>query len=196
VHTHAGFLIKVASEVAYEFDIRQGDVFFWLTDMGWVMGPLSTFGTHALGATLLLYEERPTPRVPDACGARRPASSQHAGRVADTDPGAQATWRRAARRQRDARFGARVRVNRRAMGRGLLHVAEHGCWSQPGADHQLLRWHRGRRRVPRSVCESNRSSPARSAVRRSGWTSTCSTRRGIPSATSSASSSAASRGPR
>jgi acetyl-CoA synthetase len=59
VHTHAGFLVKVASEVAYEFDVRRGDVFFWLTDMGWVMGPLSTFGTHALGATLLLYEGAP-----------------------------------------------------------------------------------------------------------------------------------------
>jgi acetyl-CoA synthetase len=59
VHTHAGFLVKVASEVAYEFDVRRGDVFFWVTDMGWVMGPLSTFGTHALGATLLLYEGAP-----------------------------------------------------------------------------------------------------------------------------------------
>jgi acetyl-CoA synthetase len=59
VHTHAGFLVKVASEIAYEFDLRRGDVFFWLTDMGWVMGPLSTFGTHALGATLLLYEGAP-----------------------------------------------------------------------------------------------------------------------------------------
>ena len=59
VHTHAGFLVKVASEVAYEFDVRAGDVFFWLTDMGWVMGPLSTFGTHANGATLLLYEGAP-----------------------------------------------------------------------------------------------------------------------------------------
>ena len=59
VHTHAGFLVKVASEVAYEFDVRRGDVFFWLTDMGWVMGPLSTFGTHALGASLLLYEGAP-----------------------------------------------------------------------------------------------------------------------------------------
>jgi acetyl-CoA synthetase len=66
VHTHAGFLVKVASEVAYEFDLRRGDVFFWLTDMGWVMGPLSTFGTHALGATLLLYEG-----APDTPGASR-----------------------------------------------------------------------------------------------------------------------------
>ncbi|HEY1519979.1 MAG TPA: AMP-binding protein [Solirubrobacteraceae bacterium] len=65
VHTHAGFLVKVASEVAYEFDVRPGDVFFWLTDMGWVMGPLSTFGTHALGATLLLYEGAPDTPGPD-----------------------------------------------------------------------------------------------------------------------------------
>jgi acetyl-CoA synthetase len=65
VHTHAGFLVKVASEVAYEFDVHKGDVFFWVTDMGWIMGPLSSFGTHALGATLLLYEgapDTPTPR--------------------------------------------------------------------------------------------------------------------------------------
>ncbi len=66
IHTHAGFLVKVASEVAYEFDVRRGDVFFWVTDMGWVMGPLSTFGTHALGATLLLYEG-----APDTPGPRR-----------------------------------------------------------------------------------------------------------------------------
>ena len=74
VHTHAGFLVKVASEVAYEFDVRRGDVFFWLTDMGWVMGPLSTFGTHALGATLLLYEGAPDTPGPGrvwALAARR-----------------------------------------------------------------------------------------------------------------------------
>ncbi|WP_320671801.1 AMP-binding protein [Patulibacter defluvii] len=65
VHTHAGFLVKVASEVAYEFDLRRGDVFSWITDMGWVMGPLSTFGTHALGGTLLLYEGAPDTPAPD-----------------------------------------------------------------------------------------------------------------------------------
>ncbi|EHN10993.1 Acetyl-coenzyme A synthetase [Patulibacter medicamentivorans] len=65
VHTHAGFLVKVASEVAYEFDLRRGDVFFWVTDMGWVMGPLSTFGTHALGGALLLYEGAPDTPAPD-----------------------------------------------------------------------------------------------------------------------------------
>ena len=59
VHTHAGFLVKTASEVAYSFDVKPGGVFCWITDMGWIMGPLSVFGTHANGATLLLYEGSP-----------------------------------------------------------------------------------------------------------------------------------------
>ncbi|MCU1699392.1 MAG: acyl-CoA synthetase/AMP-acid ligase, partial [Mycobacterium sp.] len=59
VHTHAGFLVKTASEVAYSFDVKPGGVFCWVTDMGWIMGPLSVFGTHANGATLLLYEGSP-----------------------------------------------------------------------------------------------------------------------------------------
>ena len=63
VHTHAGFTIKVATEVAYSFDISEGDSFCWITDMGWVMGPLAAFGTHANGATLVLYEG--SPDVPD-----------------------------------------------------------------------------------------------------------------------------------
>jgi acetyl-CoA synthetase len=59
VHTHAGFLVKTASEVAYSFDVKPGGMFCWVTDMGWIMGPLSVFGTHANGATLLLYEGSP-----------------------------------------------------------------------------------------------------------------------------------------
>ncbi|MCU1657068.1 MAG: Acetate--CoA ligase [Pseudonocardiales bacterium] len=63
VHTHAGFLVKTASEVAYSFDLSAGGVFCWITDMGWIMGPLSIIGTHANGGTLLLYEG--SPDVPD-----------------------------------------------------------------------------------------------------------------------------------
>ncbi|WP_227999035.1 AMP-binding protein [Nocardia australiensis] len=65
VHTHAGFTIKVATEVAYSFDVNAGDTFCWITDMGWVMGPLAAFGAHANGATLMLYEG--SPDVPDTC---------------------------------------------------------------------------------------------------------------------------------
>jgi acetyl-CoA synthetase len=63
VHTHAGFLVKTASEVAYSFDMGADGVFCWITDMGWIMGPLSIFGTHANGAALVLYEG--SPDVPD-----------------------------------------------------------------------------------------------------------------------------------
>jgi acetyl-CoA synthetase len=64
VHTHAGFLVKTASEVAYSFDMGRDGVFCWITDMGWIMGPLSIVGTHANGASLVLYEG--SPDVPDA----------------------------------------------------------------------------------------------------------------------------------
>ena len=59
VHTHAGFLVKTASEVAYSFDMNADGVFCWITDMGWIMGPLSIIGTHANGAALVLYEGSP-----------------------------------------------------------------------------------------------------------------------------------------
>jgi acetyl-CoA synthetase len=64
VHTHAGFVVKTASEVAYAFEMAPGRTFCWITDMGWIMGPLSIFGTHGTGGTLLLYEG--SPDVPDS----------------------------------------------------------------------------------------------------------------------------------
>jgi acetyl-CoA synthetase len=63
VHTHGGFLVRTASEVAYGFDLLPGRRFCWITDMGWIMGPLSIIGTHAVGGTLVLYEG--SPDVPD-----------------------------------------------------------------------------------------------------------------------------------
>lgn len=63
VHTHSGFLVKTASEVAYSFDLGSDGVFCWVTDMGWIMGPLSIIGTHANGGALVLYEG--SPDVPD-----------------------------------------------------------------------------------------------------------------------------------
>jgi len=56
VHTHAGFVVRTAAEVSYGFEMAPGRVFCWVTDMGWIMGPLSIFGTHGTGGTLLLYE--------------------------------------------------------------------------------------------------------------------------------------------
>jgi acetyl-CoA synthetase len=65
VHTHAGFLVKTASEVAYSFDQDRDGVFCWITDLGWIMGPLSLVGAHANGAALVLYEGSPDTPDPD-----------------------------------------------------------------------------------------------------------------------------------
>lgn len=66
VLTQAGFTLKVTSELAYSFDVGVDDTFCWITDMGWIMGPLSMIGTHGNGATLLLCEGLPT--HPDPAG--------------------------------------------------------------------------------------------------------------------------------
>jgi acetyl-CoA synthetase len=59
VHTHAGCLATMTKEVGYAFDVRAGDRFFWLTDIGWMMGPWEMIGALTLGATLVIYEGAP-----------------------------------------------------------------------------------------------------------------------------------------
>ena len=59
VHVHGGFLVKIASEVAYQCDLHPSEIFYWFTDMGWIMGPLSMVGSHAIGGTMVLYEGAP-----------------------------------------------------------------------------------------------------------------------------------------
>jgi acetyl-CoA synthetase len=56
VHTHCGFPIKAAQDMLLGFDVRQEDVLYWVTDMGWMMGPWEVFGTTLIGATMVLYE--------------------------------------------------------------------------------------------------------------------------------------------
>jgi acetyl-CoA synthetase len=65
VHVHGGFLVKIASECAYQTDIHPGEVWYWVTDMGWIMGPLSMVGSHAMGATMVMYEGAPDFPEPD-----------------------------------------------------------------------------------------------------------------------------------
>ncbi|MDP9362724.1 MAG: AMP-binding protein, partial [Chloroflexota bacterium] len=65
VHVHAGFPIKAAHDLAYCFDLQEDDVLFWLTDLGWMMGPWAIGGGLMLGATLLLFEGTPDFPAPD-----------------------------------------------------------------------------------------------------------------------------------
>jgi acetyl-CoA synthetase len=64
VHVHGGFLVKIAQEVAHQVDLHDDDILYWVTDMGWIMGPWEVVGGLALGGTVFLYEGAPDyPRV-------------------------------------------------------------------------------------------------------------------------------------
>ncbi len=56
VHTHDGFPIKAAQDMAHIFDVQPDDVFSWITDIGWMMGPWAICGVLMLGATLVIYD--------------------------------------------------------------------------------------------------------------------------------------------
>ena len=63
VHVHGGFPVKAAQDMAHCFDVQDGDVVFWFTDIGWMMGPWLIAGGLMLGATIVLYDG--TPDFPD-----------------------------------------------------------------------------------------------------------------------------------
>lgn len=59
VHTHAGALASIARELGFAFDVRSTDVFFWFTDIGWMMGPWEMIGVTYWGGTMVIYEGAP-----------------------------------------------------------------------------------------------------------------------------------------
>ncbi|MFC7155538.1 AMP-binding protein [Halomarina halobia] len=65
VHTHAGILLQTAKEIHFGFDHRDADRFFWVSDIGWMMGPWTLIGNHAFGGTVFIYEGAPDYPEPD-----------------------------------------------------------------------------------------------------------------------------------
>jgi acetyl-CoA synthetase len=65
VHTHCGFPVKAAQDMAFGTDVHHDDVIYWITDMGWMMGPWLVFGALILGATLFIYDGAPDQPGPD-----------------------------------------------------------------------------------------------------------------------------------
>ena len=59
VHVHGGFPVKAAQDLAQCFDLQSGDLLWWFTDLGWMMGPWLIAGGLILGATILLYDGAP-----------------------------------------------------------------------------------------------------------------------------------------
>src|SRR5258705_5031177 len=64
VHVHGGFPVKAAQDLAHVFDLQSGDLLWWYTDIGWMMGPWLIAGGLINGATILLYDGAPD--LPDA----------------------------------------------------------------------------------------------------------------------------------
>ncbi len=75
VHTHAGCLAQMGKEIRYAFDARPGEPFFWVTDIGWMMGPWEIIGCLLYRTPIVLLDGAPdfptTDRLWEIC-ARLP----------------------------------------------------------------------------------------------------------------------------
>jgi acetyl-CoA synthetase len=58
-HTHCGFPLKSAQDMAFGTDVGSGTRISWVTDIGWMMGPWLIYGATLLGATIVLYDGAP-----------------------------------------------------------------------------------------------------------------------------------------
>jgi acetyl-CoA synthetase len=65
VQTHAGALVQPAKEIYFGFDWQPSDRFFWVSDIGWMMGPWTLIGNHNFGGTVIMYEGAPDHPEPD-----------------------------------------------------------------------------------------------------------------------------------
>ncbi|RZH66500.1 AMP-binding protein [Natrinema altunense] len=65
VHTHAGVQVQCPKEVHFGMDLKPSDRFFWVSDIGWMMGPWTLIGTHTFGGTVFMYEGAPDYPDPD-----------------------------------------------------------------------------------------------------------------------------------
>lgn len=65
LHSHCGFPIKAAQDMAIGTDVNRGDRIAWVTDLGWMMGPWLIYGATLLGATIVLYDGAPDHPGPD-----------------------------------------------------------------------------------------------------------------------------------
>ena len=56
VHSHCGFITKLAMDMTLFMDLKPGDRMLWMSDMGWLAGPMLVYGATFAGATIVLAE--------------------------------------------------------------------------------------------------------------------------------------------
>ncbi len=59
VHTPAGCLAQMGKELRFAFDARPGEPFFWVTDIGWMMGPWEIIGCLLHRTPIVLFNGAP-----------------------------------------------------------------------------------------------------------------------------------------
>jgi acetyl-CoA synthetase len=59
VISHAGALLQSSKEIYFNLDLKSEDVFLWITDIGWMMGPWQIIGCQHLGGTHVIFEGAP-----------------------------------------------------------------------------------------------------------------------------------------
>ena len=65
VHTHGSFPPKMWLDLGLCLDLKPEDRFLWMSDMGWLVGPLLVYGGLLVGATVVLVEGAPNFPEPD-----------------------------------------------------------------------------------------------------------------------------------
>ena len=59
VHSHCGFPVKTVLDMGICMDLKPSDRIMWMSDMGWLVGPIMVFGALVVGATVVLVEGAP-----------------------------------------------------------------------------------------------------------------------------------------
>jgi len=65
VHSHCGFPVKTALDMSICMDLKPEDRFLWMSDMGWLVGPILVFGGLLVGSIVVLAEGAPNYPQPD-----------------------------------------------------------------------------------------------------------------------------------
>ena len=109
VHTHCGFPIKGAQDMYHPMDLKPGETMYWMSDMGWMMGPWLVFGTLAISSTMVIYDGAPD--HPDSGRLWRMVDDHDV-----THLGVSPTLIRALKTQSDEHVAASDRSSLRAIG--------------------------------------------------------------------------------
>ena len=59
VHTHCGLTVKAGQDFMLCFDLKAGDRLMWMTDLGWLVGPIQVLVGLLAGATVVMAEGTP-----------------------------------------------------------------------------------------------------------------------------------------